>query len=50
MKEEARLSVRIPAELKNWLDTMKEKELSSINYEIVRSIRERKERHEREVA
>ncbi|WP_319499346.1 hypothetical protein [uncultured Cohaesibacter sp.] len=50
MKNEARLSIRLPIELKEWLDQMKENEVSSINYEIVRSIRERKARHEQGVA
>jgi hypothetical protein len=47
--DEARLTIRLPMELKIWLDKVKEEEFSSLNYEIVRSIRERKCRIEQEV-
>jgi len=46
MKDEARLTIRLPGHLKDWLDAIKEEEGSSINYEIIRSIRERKDREE----
>lgn len=43
---EDRLTIRLPRELKMWLSEKKTEEMSSMNYEIVRSIRERKEREE----
>ena len=44
MKKDARIAIRIPFELKEWLCRLKEAETSSMNYEIVKSIRERKAR------
>jgi hypothetical protein len=44
MKDEARLTIRLPGNLRQWLEHVKEEQGSSINYEIIRSIRDRMDR------
>ena len=45
-KDDPQFKLRIPAELKAWLDEQAEKNRSSLSSEVVRSIRERRERVE----
>ncbi|EJK83559.1 Arc family DNA-binding protein [Rhizobium sp. AP16] len=49
MKGEAKLLCRLPPEIKGFLEKQSEKFGSSMNSEVVRSIRERMERAEREM-
>jgi hypothetical protein len=44
MKNQARLTVRLPWKLRRWLEDIKEEQGSSVNYEIIRSIRDRMDR------
>lgn len=44
MDDETRMTIRLPGALASWLREMKEREGSTTNFEIIRSIRERMER------
>lgn len=46
MKHETRITLRLPQPMKDWLTEQKEEEGSSVNFEIIRSIKERMERTE----
>lgn len=41
MLDERRLTVRLPGTLADWLVALKEREGSTVNFEIIRSIKER---------
>ena len=49
MKDEAKLLCRLPPEIKGFLERQSKKFGSSMNSEVVRSIRERMERQEGEM-
>lgn len=47
MLGETRLTVRLPGPLAEWLRAMKERDGSTVNFEIIRSIKERKQTEDR---
>lgn len=49
-KHDPQIKLRLPGELKDWIDRQAEKNRSSKSSEIVRSIRERMERSEQKEA
>lgn len=45
MKDERRFTVRMPGPIADWLSRTKDAEGSTVNFEIIRSVRERMQRH-----
>ncbi|WDI91918.1 Arc family DNA-binding protein [Xanthomonas campestris] len=50
MRTDEQINVRIPVDLREWLRTERDKNRSSLTSEVVRALRERKERAEQKEA
>lgn len=50
MRTDQQINVRLPADLRAWLNKEREKNRSSLTSEVVRAIQERKERCEQPLA